>query len=192
MGTFGGTNMGGNKNVNNRPRKIRNVKNLGVDISSIQQSPIWRPGGTKRAGSWSPCTGVTPTTHTTPTSPFVHACWHNLDDAQKEQTVGLDQHLVNASWILLRRRAACLFTARAVRSASDNKKQSLTMALAVASKEKEIGDLIKQEQLGQECLSPRRAIPRRFAINTRHLNKRHCIPVPARSPTMRACGSPKL
>eukprot|EP00656_Telonema_subtile_P003912 TRINITY_DN11770_c0_g1_i1.p1 TRINITY_DN11770_c0_g1~~TRINITY_DN11770_c0_g1_i1.p1 ORF type:complete len:198 (-),score=39.71 TRINITY_DN11770_c0_g1_i1:327-920(-) len=179
-------NMAPNRR-SNRPRNSRNVHNLGVDVSSIQtEAPAWF--GAKRPSTWSPCTGLTPTTPQAPSSPFVHACWHDLNDEQKEQTAGLDEHLVNASWILLRRRASCLFTARAVRQADCEARHSKLMAEVVARKEKEIEAIMKQE--GNDAVSPRRTLPRRFVnpIVSTGLHKRQCMAPgsPCRSP-IRTC-----
>merc|ERR1712072_62436 len=115
----------------NMPRNCRkvnkrlNVLNLGVDLDAVQEqssnNPREPPRSSKRAPGWSPCTGLTPTTPQAPTSPFVGAVWGSLNDQQKTHSLCLGKHLVNASWILLRRRAIGLFTARALRQAEHDR-----------------------------------------------------------------------
>eukprot|EP00658_Telonema_sp_P-2_P054373 TRINITY_DN43255_c0_g1_i1.p1 TRINITY_DN43255_c0_g1~~TRINITY_DN43255_c0_g1_i1.p1 ORF type:complete len:177 (-),score=18.79 TRINITY_DN43255_c0_g1_i1:388-918(-) len=164
-----------------RPRRIRNIHNLGVEVESIQRSPIWSLGN-KRPSTWSPCS-ATPTTPA-PTSPFVNSVWHDLTNAQKEQSVELGPHLVNASWILLRRRASCLFTARAIREASHNHKQSQIVAGMIERKEREIEAIMKSEssdEIEEIAFSPRRALPRSAHIH-RRTHKRVCSePEPIRA-----------
>merc|ERR1711959_337698 len=126
------------KKVNKR----LNVLNLGVDLDAVQEqsssNPWEPPRSTKRAPGWSPCTGLTPCTPQAPTSPFVGAVWGSLNDKQKTHSLCLGKHLVNASWILLRRRAIGLFIARALRRSELEKYKIKLLAQAVARKEQEI------------------------------------------------------
>merc|ERR1711934_47238 len=154
------------KKVNKR----LNVLNLGVDLDAVQEqsssNPWEPPRSSKRAPGWSPCTGLTPTTPQAPTSPFVGAVWGSLNDQQKTHSLSLGPHLVQASWILLRRRAIGLFTARALRQAEHDRYKNRLMSEAVARKEREIEAIMAQEntQDWDEAPSPRRALPRRASL----------------------------
>jgi hypothetical protein len=107
-------------------------------------------------------------TPATPTSPFINALWTHLDDQQKESTIDLNEHLVKANWILLRSRALCLFTARALSTTAKHQRKLKLMAEVVARKEQEIERIMlsesSEESPSDDCLSPvhhgRRAAPR--------------------------------
>merc|ERR1711959_284698 len=113
MGKLGGKKMhgGGKRKTKGEKKKgVRNVHNLGVDVTALQQNPV--TFDKRSVQRLSPSSG-TPTTPQTPISPFVDALWTNLNEKQKESTLFLNNdHLTQASWILLRRRAICLFQAR--------------------------------------------------------------------------------
>merc|ERR1711977_310033 len=156
------------KKVNKR----LNVLNLGVDLDAVQEqsssNPWEPPRSTKRAPGWSPCTGLTPTTPQAPTSPFVCAVWGSLNDQQKTHSLSLGPHLVQASWILLRRRAIGLFTARALRQAEHDRYKNRLMSEVVMAQE--------NTQDWDEAPSPRRALPRRASLTAtpKSRSKRHC------------------
>lgn len=149
------------------------MHNLGVDLAAIHSpTSSWSPHGSKHAATWSPCTGFTPTTPQAPTSPFVGAVWPSLNDQQKESTLFLGEHLVNASWILLRQRAICLFRARALRETEQTMKRNKLIADVVSRKEREIEEIMAHEchDDSEEQISPRRvqrAPPRRPPLTTR-------------------------
>merc|ERR1712196_93625 len=107
MGTRAGREMqgGGRKTmkVEKKAKGVRNVHNLGVDVTDIQQKPVVFD---KRSIQRLSPSSATPTTPQTPISPFVDALWTNLNEQQKESTLYLNEHLTQASWILLRRRGS--------------------------------------------------------------------------------------
>jgi len=144
-----------------------NVHNLGVDVSSLDPIPV--TFDERLRPNWSP-SSATPTTPQAPTSPFVDALWMKLDDRQKESTLYLNDQLVQASWILLRRRAICLFRARSLSMLSRAKRKTRLMAEVVARKELEIERMMRNEsseELSSDESSPssRRAPPRRMSFS---------------------------
>merc|ERR1712195_44300 len=93
----------------------------------------------------------------------------------RQSTFDLNEHLVKANWILLRSRALCLFTARALSSTAKHQRKLKLMAEVVARKEQEIERMMinesSEETASDDCPSPvhrgRRAAPRipRMVLN---------------------------
>jgi|ERR1711907_116706 len=166
MGTRAGREMqgGGRKTmkVEKKAKGVRNVHNLGVDVTDIQQKPVVFD---KRSIQRLSPSSATPTTPQTPISPFVDALWTNLNEQQKESTLYLNEHLTQASWILLRRRAICLFKARAMTAVAKARRKMQLMAEVVARKEREIEQMMRNESSDDavEEVPPtnsRRSLPR--------------------------------
>jgi len=172
--------MGNLARTNMQTTRRMNFKNLGVNVSGLRHLSQLALGSARSSSSslqGTPTTPIarTPMTPATPTSPFVNALWTHLDDQQKESTIDLNEHLVKANWILLRSRALCLFTARALSSTAKHQRKLKLMAEVVARKEQEIERMMinesSEETASDDCPSPvhrgRRAAPRipRMVLN---------------------------
>merc|ERR1711865_499302 len=149
--------MGNLARTNMQTTRRMNFKNLGVNVSGLRHLSQLALGSARSSSSslqGTPTTPIarTPMTPATPTSPFV-----------------------NALWTLLRSRALCLFTARALSSTAKHQRKLKLMAEVVARKEQEIERMMinesSEETASDDCPSPvhrgRRAAPRipRMVLN---------------------------